>query len=115
MPAQVQFDIDQDDYPIPLFSAATFQRTGEEDAKRYRNLHKHRLARRAYLRHSFNRMDFIAVVAYWISLALEFSGIVSQHHVYVFRMLSCLRIFRLLGLSEGMTVSPSPFEVFVND
>ena len=103
-PAQVQFDIDQDDYPIPLFSAATFQRTGEEDAKRHRNLHKHRLARRAYLRHSFNRMDFIAVVSFWISLALELSGIFEQHHIYVFRMLSCLRIFRLLGLSEGMAV-----------
>lgn len=92
------------DYPAPIFTAATFHKVGIEDAQILRNQHKARLARCAYLRHSFNRMDFIAVVSFWIAFVLEFSGITSQHHIYVFRMLSCMRIFRLLGISEGTTV-----------
>lgn len=92
------------DYPVPIFSAATFHRAGEDEAQILRNRHKARLARRAYLRHSFNRIDFIAVVSYWIALALELTGVMSKHHIYIFRMLSCLRIFRLLSITEGTSV-----------
>lgn len=63
-----------------------------------------RLARRAFLRHGFNRLDFVAVVSFWISFALELSLVESTRHVYVFRMLSCLRILRLLGLTSGTSV-----------
>jgi Ion transport protein len=91
-------------YPAPIFSAATFQRNDEKDSGKFRNLHKARLARRAYLRHSFNRTDFIAVVSYWIAFVLELSGIMGRHHIYLFRMLACLRIFRLLGITEGTNV-----------
>ncbi|KAK2783520.1 calcium channel protein [Emmonsiellopsis sp. PD_33] len=63
-----------------------------------------RLARRAFLRHSFTRLDFLAVVSYWISFALSNMSMESQHHLYVFRMLSCLRILRLLGLTSGTSV-----------
>lgn len=63
-----------------------------------------RLARRAFLRHSFNRLDFLAVVSYWISLALTVSGMESERHLYVFRMMSCLRILRLLGITTGTSV-----------
>ena len=63
-----------------------------------------RLARRAVLRHSFNRLDLVAVVSFWIAFALAFTGIESSRHIYVFRMLSCLRILRLLGLTSGTTV-----------
>jgi hypothetical protein len=49
-------------------------------------------------------MDFIAVVSYWIALVLELTGVMSKHHVYIFRMLSCLRIFRLLSITEGTSV-----------
>jgi hypothetical protein len=94
----------QPNYPAPILSAATFHKAGQDEAQLFRNRHKARLARRAYLRHSFNRMDFIAVVSYWIALALQLTGIVSEHHVYIFRMLSCLRIFRLLSITEGTTV-----------
>ncbi|KAL2263352.1 hypothetical protein VTK26DRAFT_7148 [Humicola hyalothermophila] len=59
------------------------------------------LARRAFLRHSFNRLDFIAVVAFWISFVLGITGLESKHSIYVFRMLSCLRIIRLLALTKG--------------
>jgi voltage-dependent calcium channel len=63
-----------------------------------------RLARRAFLRHSFNRLDFISVVAFWVSFILQFFNIESGRHVYVFRMLSCLRIMRLLRLTSGTSV-----------
>lgn len=64
-----------------------------------------RLARRAFLRHSFNRLDFLAVVAFWVSFALAHLQIEQNRHVYVWRMLSCLRILRLLGLTSGTSVS----------
>ena len=63
-----------------------------------------RLARRAFLRHGFNRLDFVAVVSFWISFVLELFLVESNRHIYVFRMLSCLRILRLLGLTSGTSV-----------
>ncbi|KAL8666981.1 MAG: hypothetical protein Q9168_007349 [Polycauliona sp. 1 TL-2023] len=63
-----------------------------------------RLARRAFLRHSFNRLDFLAVVSFWISFVLEILQVEQHKHVYLFRMLSCLRILRLLGLTSGTSV-----------
>lgn len=62
------------------------------------------LARRAFLRHSFNRLDFIAVVSYWIAFLLGITGLEHRHHIYVFKMLSCLRILRLLALTHGTAV-----------
>ncbi len=64
-----------------------------------------RLARRAFLRHSFNRLDFLAVVAFWVYFTLAHLLLHENRHVYVFRMLSCLRILRLLGLTSGTSVS----------
>ena len=63
-----------------------------------------RLARRAFLRHSFNRLDFVAVVSFWISFAMTITQQEASRHVFVFRMLSCLRILRLLGLTSGTSV-----------
>jgi voltage-dependent calcium channel len=63
-----------------------------------------RLARRAFLRHSFNRLDFVAVVAYWISFGMQVGRYEMNRHVYVFNMLSCLRILRLLGLTAGTSI-----------
>ncbi|KAJ4272391.1 calcium channel protein [Fusarium torreyae] len=62
------------------------------------------LARRAFLRHSFNRFDFVAVVSYWITFVLSISGLETQHDLYAFRMLSCLRILRLLALTNGTAI-----------
>lgn len=64
------------------------------------------LARRAFLRHGFNRLDFVAVSAYWISFVLGMSGIEKERGLYVFKMLSCLRILRLLSITNGTAVSP---------
>ncbi|KXG46896.1 Voltage-dependent calcium channel, alpha-1 subunit [Penicillium griseofulvum] len=69
-------------------------------------LHKRRirLAHRAFLRHSFNRLDFVAVIAFWISFFLSVSGVEQTHQLYIFRMLSCLRILRLLAMTNGTSV-----------
>jgi hypothetical protein len=64
-----------------------------------------RLAHRAYLRHSFNRTDFVAVVSFWIAFVLGLLGIQNSRVVLVFEMLSCLRIIRLLNLTSGTSVS----------
>ena len=64
-----------------------------------------RLARRAFLRHSFNRLDFLAVTSFWISFLLAKSSVQERRHVYVFQMLSCLRILRLLALTSGTSVN----------
>ncbi|KAI5206104.1 hypothetical protein E4T39_02644 [Aureobasidium subglaciale] len=63
-----------------------------------------RLAFRAFLRHSFNRLDFLAVCSFWVSFVIGIFGVESQKHVFVFRMLSCLRIVRLLGITSGTLV-----------
>ncbi|MCJ1394714.1 calcium channel protein [Xylographa bjoerkii] len=63
-----------------------------------------RLARRAFLRHSWNRLDLLAVVSFWISFIMNAVGFAENRHVYVFQMLSCLRILRLLGLTSGTSV-----------
>lgn len=64
-----------------------------------------RLAHRAYLRHSFNRTDFVAVVSFWIALLLGALNIKNTRVILVFQMLSCLRIIRLLNLTSGTSVS----------
>ncbi|KAL4937035.1 hypothetical protein BDV06DRAFT_203799 [Aspergillus oleicola] len=72
-----------------------------DDPKQMRRV---RLAHRAFLRHSFNRLDFVAVVSYWVSFVLSVGGVENTHQLYVFRMLSCLRILRLLALTSGTSV-----------
>ncbi|KAI1436294.1 ion transporter [Xylaria sp. CBS 124048] len=62
------------------------------------------LARRAFLRHNFNRLDFVAVVSFWIAFVLSITGLEAQLHLYIFRMLSCLRIIRLLALTNGTAI-----------
>ncbi|MBE3042651.1 ion transporter, partial [Candidatus Bathyarchaeota archaeon] len=85
------------------FTFAQRQNKTVEDERRFQ------LARRAFLRHGFNRLDFIAVVAFWISFVLGVFGLEKQHHIYVFKMLSCLRIIRLLALTNGTAVrTPRP-------
>lgn len=63
------------------------------------------LARRAFLRHGFNRLDFLAVSAFWVTFFLSWTKVEHERHLYLFRMLSCLRILRLLALTHGTAVS----------
>ncbi|KAK7511325.1 calcium-channel protein CCH1 [Phyllosticta citriasiana] len=88
----------------PLLRSFTAATLDPDDPANVRQQQRVRLAHRAFLRHSFNRLDFVAVVSFWISFVISVSGLESTSHVYVFRMLSCLRILRLLGLTSGTTV-----------
>ena len=80
------------------------ERPGAPESGSVQSQARFRLARRAFLRHSFNRLDFVAVISYWISLGLCVSGLEAERHLYVFRMMSCLRILRLLGITSGTSV-----------
>ncbi len=62
------------------------------------------MASKAFLRHTFNRLDFAAVVAFWVSFILGLTGIEHHYHIYLFRMASCLRIIRLMALTSGTAV-----------
>ena len=73
-----------------------------------------RLARRAFLRHGFNRLDFVAVGSFWIMFVLSDTRVEANRHLYLFRMLSCLRILRLLGLTSGTSVSSQCSDVLLN-
>lgn len=61
------------------------------------------MSERAYLRHSWHRVDAISVISFWISVGLQAAGAehTSNYDVYLFRSLSMLRCTRLLGMWEG--------------
>ncbi|KAI0321538.1 Ion transport protein-domain-containing protein [Amylostereum chailletii] len=57
-----------------------------------------------YLRHSWSRIDFIAIVGFWTSFILAQTGVEhGSHHIGVFRALSVLRTARLLTITSGTT------------
>jgi hypothetical protein len=58
----------------------------------------------AYLRHSWNRLDLLAVASFWIAFVLALGGWEASGHIYIFRMLSVLRAARLLTITAGTTV-----------
>lgn len=58
---------------------------------------------RPYLRHSWHRIDMVAVVAFWITfvLAMTKQEVTDTRHLYLFRALSILRTTRLLVITSG--------------
>lgn len=61
-----------------------------------------------YLRHSWGRIDFVAITSFWVTFALATAGLErGSHHIGVFRAMSVLRTARLLAISSGTTVSTS--------
>lgn len=57
-----------------------------------------------YLRQSWGRIDFIAILSFWLSFALAMAGVErGSHHVAAFRAMSVLRISRLLAITSGTT------------
>jgi len=58
-----------------------------------------------YLRQSWNRIDFIAIVSFWVMFGLAIAGIErGKYHVGIFRALSVIRTARLLAITSGTTV-----------
>lgn len=100
-----QFPSESQEPPAFVRSFTTFMQGQQGLPETLEEQQRFQLARRAFLRHSFNRLDFVAIVAFWIDFALGITGLESQHHLYVFKMLSCLRILRLLALTHGTAVS----------
>lgn len=61
-----------------------------------------------YLRQSWTRIDFLAIVSFWIMFGLATAGL--EHgaggiHIGVFRAISVIRTARLLTVTSGTTVS----------
>lgn len=90
-------------------SFTTFTQGQQALPRTFEEQQRFQLARRAFLRHSFNRFDFVAVVAFWITFILSILGLEGRYHLNAFRMLSCLRILRLLALTNGTAVCISRF------
>ncbi|KAE8227194.1 hypothetical protein CF319_g297 [Tilletia indica] len=59
----------------------------------------------AYLRHSWNRVDLVAVLSFWAMFALCMANVenTGSYHIYIFRALSVLRAARLLTITTGTT------------
>ncbi|GAA6064276.1 hypothetical protein JCM10212_000978 [Sporobolomyces blumeae] len=55
----------------------------------------------AFLRHSWNRIDAVAVVSFWVSFALAVTGLEARDNLWFFRALSVLRASRLLAITSG--------------
>ncbi|KAG0281785.1 calcium channel protein [Linnemannia exigua] len=51
-----------------------------------------------FLRHTFNRVDFIAVVCYWVDFFLMVTGV---RGVYLFKAVAAMRTLRLLNITAG--------------
>lgn len=62
-------------------------------------------AQRPFLRHSWYRIDLVAVLAFWVTFILAITGqeATATRHIYIFRALSVLRIGRLLAITSGTT------------
>lgn len=59
-----------------------------------------------YLRQSWGRIDFIAIVSFWITFVLATVGVErGTYHIGIFRALSVLRTAHLLTITSGTTVS----------
>lgn len=57
-----------------------------------------------YLRQSWCRIDFVAIVSFWIAFALATSGVErGTYHIGVFRAMSVIRCARLLAMTSGTT------------
>ena len=77
---------------------------------RYSISHLHSKTQRnvPYLRQSWTRIDFLAIVSFWITFALATTGFehgIGGLHIGVFRAISVIRIARLLSVTSGTTVS----------
>jgi hypothetical protein len=61
-----------------------------------------------YLRQSWTRIDFLAIVCFWITFGLATAGLEHGNgglHIGVFRAISVIRTARLLSVTSGTTVS----------
>lgn len=55
---------------------------------------------RAYLRSTWTRIDFVAIICYWITFGLQANNIATRLELFVFRCLSGLPMLRLLNMTK---------------
>ena len=70
--------------------------------------HVHEKTKRGlpFLRQSWTRIDFVAIVSFWIMFMLAVTGAErGRYHIGLFRAMSVLRTTRLLAVTSGTTVS----------
>ncbi|KAG6853801.1 hypothetical protein C0991_001251 [Blastosporella zonata] len=68
------------------------------------NAHDKAIRNIPYLRQSWSRIDFIAIVSFWIAFALAMSGVErGRYHLGIFRAMSVIRTARLLTITSGTT------------
>jgi len=69
------------------------------------NLHDKTQRNVPYLRQSWSRIDFVAILSFWIMFGLAIAGIEKgTYHVGIFRAMSVIRTARLLTITSGTTV-----------
>ncbi|KAL1891649.1 calcium channel protein [Sporothrix stenoceras] len=73
--------------PVETYGPSSFARSftlmqGQPLPETYEEQQRMQLARRAFLRHSFSRLDFVAVVSFWISFVLGITGIEYRDLMY---------------------------------
>ncbi|KAK7047557.1 calcium channel protein [Paramarasmius palmivorus] len=57
-----------------------------------------------YLRQSWSRIDFVAILSFWVTFALATSGLErGSQHIGIFRAMSVIRTSRLLTITSGTT------------
>ncbi|KAG6837569.1 hypothetical protein H0H93_006983 [Arthromyces matolae] len=68
------------------------------------NAHDKAIRNIPYLRQSWSRIDFVAIVSFWIAFGLAILGEErGLHHIGIFRAMSVIRTARLLTITSGTT------------
>lgn len=93
-------DLDLEDEPVMTEQRLRMKSTLLKPQKIYDRIDDLHL-KRAYIRSSWHRIDFLSAVFFWISILLSIDQYDRKHHVMLFRALSCLRILRLCNLTTG--------------
>lgn len=68
------------------------------------NISKHIPIQRAFLRSSWNRLDFVSTVFFWIDFFFSINRFNATRGVPVFRALACLRILRLVDVTDRISL-----------
>ncbi|KAH8105357.1 Ion transport protein-domain-containing protein [Cristinia sonorae] len=93
----------------PTFFSTAFKSDNEDflslpfrlSIQRSQNVTKRNLP---YLRQSWLRIDFVAVMSFWVAFTLAMAGVErGTYHIGIFRALSVLRTARLLAITSGTT------------
>lgn len=79
-----------------LKSSVTFVNNGNKRSQNFQTP-------RAFARSSWNRVDLVSTVSYWIGLFLSFNDYDFKHGVRIFKTLGALRILRLTDTDTGLS------------